>query len=337
MQKFQDYFLIHEVANLDKTDVSDVELRCSSDHCSYRYEIDDVDYRISFARSRWSDDRTGETVTDNKWEIFFSADDDMNPTGKGTPHQVYTEMLKGMKKFLQERDPEALHFEGYKSAMDLVYRKFYNRYLSDKPGRKPKDVFMNVGNGNYLRKDIYEELNPTLRASIDEKMKARVDYEDRYYQQKKEEKATTRQTRQKAKGYLGKFISGTLWGQPRAAGFVYEITSEYLKYIRMYGDRAAHRQQSLEQMGPDALMRYLGDPREISPQDVSGFDDVQPLIAAIMHEPVISPELKKKLSAIQQRPSEVPQHPSLQPSPQPVSGSEPEGTTITFPSRSPFG
>jgi len=77
-----------------------------------------------------------------------------SPTNRQVPFTVYSNSLAIIKRFIEIKNPAGLAFGGYTLAMDVLYNKFYDKYL--------KPMYTRIDKENYLRNDLVSkfELDP---------------------------------------------------------------------------------------------------------------------------------------------------------------------------------
>jgi len=300
--KFLDYFLIQEVKNIEKTDVSDIEFeQAVTGAFKYRFSVGPDDYVVGFSPDTIyirAEHSNYEVITDEAYSIWFEIDsgddeaDAMGMTHKGTPHQVYSQVLKAAKKFLQEHKPEGLKFTGSEDAMNLVYKRFYDRYLSEKPGRKPEDTYLQLDSEQYLRKDVYEKLPSMLKSDVSTMMNDWRFEKDMYFQKISDTKSDTRMmSRELQRNYVGKFIDKRGWGRGfRVPGFVYNVTPHALSFLSLFGGKLDNTDLSLEDMDIDSVQRTIGQPRQVARRDLADLfrQDVDRLTELLLTDPRVA-------------------------------------------------
>lgn len=219
---FKDFMRLVEIGEIEKVDVQDIQFVSdgAEGRVKYVYQIDGREYRVRFAPYNYSDDQTGEPIAKSV-NIVFSGPNGIGLTGLGNSHAVYTEMLKGIKKYLEVYQPGGLHFYGADGKMDLTYAAFVKRFLSDREGKDPRQVFIRVGSSDYLRKDIYEALAPDVKSRVDLKVGQWKEYESQYMKEREDQKMAQRRNFQKTAGMLGGFYVYS----DREYGLIYKISA----------------------------------------------------------------------------------------------------------------
>lgn len=165
--RFKQFMRLDEIGDIDRDDVGDVRLEPYpyGSGKMYQFRVGREMYRVKFEPRNIV--LGGITLTNNSVELTLSGPEGVDPTNLGTPHAIYTQMLRGIKKYLQDYQPEGLYFFGMNGGMDLVYASFFKRFLSDRPGKDPRFVFIRLDESKYLRKDVYDNLPPAVKTAAD--------------------------------------------------------------------------------------------------------------------------------------------------------------------------
>lgn len=112
----------------------------------------DYAYYSSHTRNIEIADRT------RSYDIGLTAGNDYNLTGNGIPFMVYSNVFKAFKKFLEVAKPVAMEYYGYHRNMDLLYQKFYDKFLS-------KD-FIKITSSIYIRRRSLAKFKPEIKELI---------------------------------------------------------------------------------------------------------------------------------------------------------------------------
>lgn len=72
-------------------------------------------------------------------------------TNRQVPFTVYKNMLASIKKFIEMKKPAGLIFAGYVTSMDVLYNRFYEKYL--------KPMYTRVDKENYIRNDVLTKMD----------------------------------------------------------------------------------------------------------------------------------------------------------------------------------
>jgi hypothetical protein len=134
------------------------------------YEYKFGDYRVYMNRTSMDIDY-GKIAILNEGECYaigFKHNNNYYLTKKGNAFTVYNTVFKVIKKFMDEVNPKGLYFSGYTDEMDLLYAKFYKKYLAV--------THMKVENF-YLRKDVYHTLPDYAKEAVQKAMQSFDDYD----------------------------------------------------------------------------------------------------------------------------------------------------------------
>jgi len=163
---FEEYYLLREISEIGQLDVSDIKLEPSSglyaSGITYDFEYDDDDFTVEF------EPLTGEMPGIKKaYDINFTGPEGYRLTHKGRgATYIYTQVLKAIKKFLDEYDPEVISFSGDEPAMDIIYNRFYEKFLAPKAGREDHETFIQIDQHSYIRKTVIPKLPAEIQAQI---------------------------------------------------------------------------------------------------------------------------------------------------------------------------
>jgi hypothetical protein len=156
---FEKYIILKEFGEYLGSSIDDIKFNNSGNCLIYDYVIDNESYQVRFCEhpiSFYGDDFRVPSVeiTNNAYEITFSSvSRGTRPTGKMNGTRVYGPLIKAIRKLIQEKNPEGLHFSGAYVEQDLMYHAFYERYL--------KNYYTRVAGADYLRNDFIESLKRT--------------------------------------------------------------------------------------------------------------------------------------------------------------------------------
>lgn len=268
-----DGFLFREIREIEDMDVSNIQLqpesRYGESYHKYEFNVEGARYVVTMKQYPIHDAR-GTTITSNGCEIIFTGPNGTSLTNRGQSHAIYTQMLAGIKRYMEEFKPEGLHFYGADSSMDLTYLAFVDMFLSDKPHRTPDKVFLRIGEQDYVRKDVYENLDPIKKQSVDQSINAWKVKEAEYVEERRKRKIARRQLmRDKAK-----FMGGLYKFDDDNYAFIIDATSDRMYYISMPSytdevysdstywdytqpDRIITKDKILQELGADRLKRMF--------------------------------------------------------------------------------
>lgn len=72
-------------------------------------------------------------------------------TNRQVPFTVYKNMLASIKRFIEMKRPAGLIFTGYVMSMDIIYNRFYEKFL--------KSMYTRIDKENYIRNDVLPKLD----------------------------------------------------------------------------------------------------------------------------------------------------------------------------------
>jgi len=186
---FKEYFLLNEFGDLTHIDSKSIntDKRDYSDSSTldtfiktpkgyeYYFRINDMTYKVYFYNTAIFLDRPREEgesdydyyrsnpkieITDRtrSYDIGLMAGNDYNLTSSGIPFIVYSNVFKAFKKFLEVAKPVAMEYYGYHRNMELLYQKFYDKFLS-------KD-FIKINSRIYIRRRSLAQFKPDIKELI---------------------------------------------------------------------------------------------------------------------------------------------------------------------------
>lgn len=225
--RFKQFIRLNEIGEIEGEDVSHITFLPDNVYGGVRHEfnIDGRLYKVYFVPYNLR--VSGQTLSERSVSITFSGPNGVDLTNFGNSHAVYTEMLKGIKKYLEEHQPEGLHFYGATGSMDLMYATFVKRFLSDREGKDPRYVYYRIGDMDYIRKDIYQKLPPEEKSNVDYYISRWQSREADFMKTRKETKYKQRSLLQK----LANSIGGFYMINPMCYGLIYNVTSSGIKMV----------------------------------------------------------------------------------------------------------
>lgn len=200
---FKDFILlINEFSDVTNLNTNEIELKEISRGYEYNFVIDEKEYQIYFYRSPvgfytnfkgefadYSRDGSfkyvGIAKEDRSFDIGLKAGYSYNTTNLNIPFRVYTNVFKGFKKFLEVAKPQAFEYYGYEKNMDLLYDKFYNKFLSKE--------FMRLDNRIYLKKKSFYSFKPEHKQLILSYIEFKKENTNNFFQKIKKNKIDNRQ------------------------------------------------------------------------------------------------------------------------------------------------
>ncbi len=138
------------MSDATSADVSQVNLNPIRGGLNYYFSLGANKYQVFFKPNpAWM--IFGIPIARIGYEISFDSRDSGYRLAGNTqnPTSVYAEVIKAIRKLIQEKNPEFLTFMGAGSSQDVIYDKFYRRYLSQ--------LYTRVGVQYYLRNDLYKK------------------------------------------------------------------------------------------------------------------------------------------------------------------------------------
>lgn len=177
---FKDYCNIFEFGDVTAIKTDEVELKTTNRGYEYYFTINDNTYLVYFynttisipvdkntrqvfdpaARDSWKIEKEHIELADRSkcYDVGLKLGQDYNLTKLGIPFTVYSHLFKAFKKFLEVAKPIAMEYFGYERSMDLLYQKFYEKFLSKQ--------FMKIGDRIYLKRRAYYQYNPEMKQLI---------------------------------------------------------------------------------------------------------------------------------------------------------------------------
>lgn len=151
---FYDFFYLFEIAGEDPMSMNtdDIQLQRYGSGWSYTFEMDQENYTVNFSKTEvYCQSRSGSfLVTNDAYSITLSGPEGYKPTGRGKPLTVYKNLIKAVKKLLDQENPEGLQFYGAYPEQDIMYAAFYEKYLSK--------AYTKLNRKDYLRNTFLEQL-----------------------------------------------------------------------------------------------------------------------------------------------------------------------------------
>ena len=126
----------------------------------------EVNYAISFEKCKISIDF--EIITNDAYSISLSSDlNGYQPTRLGNGPTVYRHLIKAVKKFIEQENPEGFYFYGAEPEQDIMYNAFYEKMLIK--------YYTKIDSRNYIRNDLLKQWEITgderfnlIKQSMDE-------------------------------------------------------------------------------------------------------------------------------------------------------------------------
>jgi len=158
-------FVLNEVGEFN---TDDIQFTYNNGRYEYDFNIDDLQYKFYFINKAIKIEQQIIVSFQDSYSIAFAVmrqkggiqGTDYGLTNKGTPFTVYGKIFSAFKKFVDNFEPNGLTFTGTTAAMDVIYNKFYERYLSP--------TFMRLDDVQYIKKAYYQKLNPQLKQLVDD-------------------------------------------------------------------------------------------------------------------------------------------------------------------------
>lgn len=215
MEQFKEFFNIFEIFDTENIDqiANNVEFERAryGDGLTYTFYIASKPkakkdkYELKFNKTRIHLDNDDSTIlTKHAYDVVFYCDDHVQLTNKYVFAQVYSNLLAGFKKLLNDYEPEGLHFYGADSSMDIMYDLFVKKYLSDE-SNDPKMIFYRLDKEQYISKQYLID-NPEHQDEIEIAMAKWKDIEKGYLDQKRKDKSNIREKIRSAGKVIGSFI-----------------------------------------------------------------------------------------------------------------------------------
>lgn len=162
--------LLRELQDPETSDASSIEFEeDGSGDVHARFHTEDGRFKVSFARRMlpWMGKDHRLLGNFKSFEISFYS-----PTGhtkltssSKNPARVYSRLMQAVRAFCDRYSPEILSFMPSDPGMNMIYKKFYERYLS----RRYKlmhymSLHNNVGVGYFIRNDLYDGIKDKIEA-----------------------------------------------------------------------------------------------------------------------------------------------------------------------------
>jgi hypothetical protein len=172
MRTFEDYCvqrgLFQEFGDLHAMDTSHVDLQYQAESGVYFYyfNVNGVDYRLAMdhdMKDILGTRLSGYDISFNSGGGRFSPTNDQG----GKAGDVYTQVMLGIKKFLEEvqdnvMDPaKYLSFYGFEKKQDLIYDRLVRRFLTGYTRVSPQEL---------VRNDVLEQLKRMHGPEIDQRV-----------------------------------------------------------------------------------------------------------------------------------------------------------------------
>lgn len=190
--KFQEF--LHEVT----LDTAGVRLKKEGDNYIYPFSINKVSYRLVFRPFFLEIGGTYGRL--DSWNIDFEGPRGLDLTGLGNATAVYSKMLSGLKAFVEQINPDGVHLKGRTYGMDLMYQKIFERFGGN---------FVRIGEQDYIRKDIYEQLDANTRWSVDRKKNIWDAGFAAWTQKRRDDQQQQRSNRIELNNHIGEFYIPT--------------------------------------------------------------------------------------------------------------------------------
>jgi len=282
---------LDEIASsMTGVDVSDVVLQGnSSGGAAHHWKRGDDNFVVYFTKKsplQTGDYGDGDTITDKKYSILFSGPEGTGSTGKGEGAQdIYSELLKSTKAFLDQYEPEALTFSGAEAAMDLVYHQFMKRFLSGKKGEGDGRIFIRVNSSNWLRKDTYKKLPSDIKTEVDKMIEDWKGREKAWLKQQRDNKNRSRAYEMLRKKYSHKFLIFDPSGRSRGVKtvFIVAISGSYMNFVFIENGSLQYDEKYISDLvGGEGVAQRFGEPISISEAiNKLDLDKLQSLLSTI--------------------------------------------------------
>jgi hypothetical protein len=141
-----------------------------------------------------------------------------------TGTRVYGPFILAIRKLIQEKNPEGLHFTGAYVEQNLMYDAFYQRYL--------KKFYTKISYGEYLRNDFLVKLrkrNGQEWKAVEQEMRQEESEHPQRYQGWKETKDKKRKRYLALTKAVGKIVS--FYGEPV---YLMKVTPEDATIMAIY-------------------------------------------------------------------------------------------------------
>ena len=165
---FINFLLFQEFSDLSKLSTGEIEFKKSFNKIIYSFSLGDNLYEIYFKPNEMEiSDKNFNYITifrpyDDCYSIGLTINNNYNQSHQGNAFAVYTKLFAAIKKFIEEYDPKGLIFYGYESSMDILYKRFYEKYLSH--------TFMQIDRRNYIKKSYFSSMPQSMQDFINQYM-----------------------------------------------------------------------------------------------------------------------------------------------------------------------
>jgi hypothetical protein len=167
MISFKQYLL--EFGDINAIMSNDIELEKTEDGYEYnfgKHKIYMMYDEMHVLIGKWPmQDAIKILDKDHCYLIGLTYDNRYAATNAGNEFNVYATVFKAMKKFLEIANPEGIKFSGVSSEMDILYNKFYRKFLSP--------TFMKIDWENYIKKSVFQTLPEEHKKIIESRMSGR--------------------------------------------------------------------------------------------------------------------------------------------------------------------
>jgi hypothetical protein len=147
--KFDEFYILQEIGKIQDmpTDhVSDIHRDTTGDNFQAEFIVAGKEYTVDFNYTPFEIAH----IRINAFTIDLTGPKGILTTNLGVPHQVYTQLLLIVKKFIQQQKPEGLIAIPADPKMQPIYTRFFKRFGAN---------FARVGQYEYLNKDLLKDLS----------------------------------------------------------------------------------------------------------------------------------------------------------------------------------
>jgi hypothetical protein len=182
---FKTWLLSEILTNLNS---NEIQFEKGSDgSVKYPFNFKGVTYSLSFNPTIYS------ALQIPAWELKFTGPKEYQPTGLGTPIEIYQRALSGVKAFIDKFKPKCLEIYGHTSSLTLIYEKFIKRFLADSPNKPSHQVFVQIDPRYYISKDTYNELDDDTKQYVDQKIAKWSPVKTKFYDKIRQARNSERQ------------------------------------------------------------------------------------------------------------------------------------------------
>ena len=168
---FNDFLILKEFSDLSQLPTDDIQFNFDGKKFNYSFPLNGHLYEIYFlsAEIEGYDNETSEyfnilTKNQGAYSVGLTIDGSYKQSHTGNAFAVYSKLFAAAKKFIEEKDPNGLIFYGYEGFMDILYKRFYQKYLSAK--------YVQIDGRNYIKKSFFASLPPEEQDKINNHMKS---------------------------------------------------------------------------------------------------------------------------------------------------------------------